>query len=161
MRCSSGNRPRTPDKRAARHVEQPSRRFTEQILGEMYDYESHIRLGEMLDARGGLPTTSCTSPPAVGIATCGTTSSGCSPSTPSTHAVRRRCMSARCSSTSSSVYQPTGGLFTVPVRALHLGRPGRAVELNASYLLDGVKYLQAEERPVDVPGLFDLDKESA
>ena len=54
------------------------------------------------------------------------------------------------------VYDPFGGLFTVPVRALRAGRRGRAVELNPGYFLDGVKYLQAEERRIDMPGLFDL-----
>lgn len=54
------------------------------------------------------------------------------------------------------VYDPFGGLFTVPLRALHLGRRGRGVELSGSYFLDGVKYLQAAERQIGAPSLFDL-----
>ena len=46
--------------------------------------------------------------------------------------------------------------MTVPLRALKLGRRGRGVELNAGYWLDGVKYLQAEERRSDMPTIFDL-----
>ena len=44
----------------------------------------------------------------------------------------------------------------MPVRALHAGRRGRAVELNPGYFLDGVKYLQAEERNRAMPSLFEF-----
>ena len=50
-----------------------------------------------------------------------------------------------------------GGLFTVPLRALAAGRRGRSVELNTGYFLDGVKYLEAQERQQDMPSLFDLE----
>lgn len=63
----------------------------------------------------------------------------------------------RFSNPGDLVYDPFGGLFTVPVRALHLGRRGRAVELNPGYFLDGVKYLQAEERRAGLPSLFDTE----
>ena len=53
------------------------------------------------------------------------------------------------------VFDPFGGLFTVPYRALKLGRRGRAVELNPGYFLDGVKYLRAMEAQVSMPTLFD------
>ena len=54
-----------------------------------------------------------------------------------------------------------GGIGTVPVRALKLGRRGRAVELNPGYYLDAVKYLQAAERDSNLPTLFDLIEEGA
>lgn len=62
----------------------------------------------------------------------------------------------RYSNPGDIVYDPFGGLMTVPVRALKLGRRGRGVELNAGYFFDGVKYLQAEERRRSMPSLFDL-----
>jgi hypothetical protein len=31
--------------------------FTEQTLRQVYDYESHVRIGEALDGRGALPST--------------------------------------------------------------------------------------------------------
>ncbi len=62
----------------------------------------------------------------------------------------------RYSNPGDLVYDPFGGLFTVPVRALHAGRRGRAVELNPGYFLDGVKYLQAKERDLGMPNLFEL-----
>ncbi|MDN5805409.1 MAG: Hint domain-containing protein, partial [Microlunatus sp.] len=54
---SSGNRMLTPDELAALPVEQMQRLFTEQTLRDVYDYESHVRIGEDLDGRGALPAT--------------------------------------------------------------------------------------------------------
>jgi DNA modification methylase len=67
----------------------------------------------------------------------------------------------RYSNPGELVYDPFGGLFTVPVRALHLGRRARSVELNAGYFADGIRYLQAEEQRVTMPTLFDLETEAA
>jgi DNA modification methylase len=64
----------------------------------------------------------------------------------------------RYSNPGELVYDPFGGLFTVPVRALRHGRRGRGVELNPDYFADGVRYLQAEERRAAMPTLFDLDE---
>ncbi|CAN5564569.1 hypothetical protein BH24ACT5_BH24ACT5_15510 [soil metagenome] len=61
----------------------------------------------------------------------------------------------RYSNPGELIYDPFGGLFTVPFRALHLGRRGRAAELNPQYFLDGVKYLQSAERHLAMPTLFD------
>ncbi|GHH52414.1 hypothetical protein [[Pseudomonas] boreopolis] len=60
----------------------------------------------------------------------------------------------RYSSPGEEVYDPFGGLFTVPYRALKLGRRGRASELNTGYFMDGVRYLQAMERELAMPDLF-------
>ena len=67
----------------------------------------------------------------------------------------------RYSNPGELVYDPFGGLGTVPVRALKLGRKGRGVELNPGYFLDAVKYLEAQERERDMPSLFDLDEDAA
>lgn len=55
------------------------------------------------------------------------------------------------------VYDPFGGLFTVPLRAVKLGRRGRAAELNGAYYTDGVWHLEAQDREAAAPELFDLD----
>jgi hypothetical protein len=49
----------------------------------------------------------------------------------------------------------------VPGLTLGLGRRGRAVELNTGYFLDGVKYLEAKEREVGMPSLFDFTGDRA
>ena len=62
----------------------------------------------------------------------------------------------RYSNPGELVYDPFGGLMTVPYRAVTLGRRGCGCELNAGYFLDGVKYLRAAEQDVSAPSLFDL-----
>jgi hypothetical protein len=55
-----------------------------------------------------------------------------------------------------TVFDPFGGLMTVPYCALKLKRRGLGVELNPGYFRDGVAYLQAAEREMAVPTLFAL-----
>jgi hypothetical protein len=54
------------------------------------------------------------------------------------------------------VYDPFGGIFTVPYRALKLKRRAIACELSPGYFRDGVTYVEAAARQVDMPSLFDL-----
>lgn len=61
----------------------------------------------------------------------------------------------RYSNPGETVYDPFGGLMTVPYRAILKGRKGRASELNTAYFFDGVQYLRAAEREVSMPSLFD------
>ena len=56
------------------------------------------------------------------------------------------------------VYDPFGGLMTVPYRALKLGRQGYGCELSPQYFLDGVTYCQAMEREISMPSLFDAEE---
>jgi hypothetical protein len=166
---SSGDRPLTPDELAALPVEQRSRLFTEQTLREVYDYESHIKIGETLDGRGALPATFMSLAPGshhpdvwhdvnrmltlngeqrrrnVAMHVC-----------PLQFDIVDRLIT-RFSNEGELVYDPFGGLFTVPLRALKLARRGRAAELNPGYFLDGVKYLEAHEREASMPSIFDLE----
>lgn len=171
---SSGQRHLTPDELAALPVEQRSRLFTEQTLREVYDYESHIRVGEDLEGRGALPATFMSLAPG-------------SWAPEVWHDINRMLtlngeqkqrnlqmhvcplqfdivdrLIERYSNPGDMVFDPFGGLSTVALRALKAGRRGRTVELNPGYFLDGVKYLQAEERKRGMPTLFDLsDGEAA
>src|ERR1019366_5754759 len=54
------------------------------------------------------------------------------------------------------VFDPFGGLQTIPYCAIKLGRRGIAVELNAGYWKDGVRYCKMAEANQMVPSLFDL-----
>ena len=62
----------------------------------------------------------------------------------------------RYSNPGELVYDPFGGLMTVPYCAIKMGRRGRGVELNTGYFLDGVKYCRAAEAEVTAPTLFDF-----
>lgn len=53
------------------------------------------------------------------------------------------------------IFDPFGGLFTVPYRALKLKRKGRACKLNPDYFRDGSVYMRAVESEIMMPTLFD------
>lgn len=54
------------------------------------------------------------------------------------------------------VLDPFGGLMTVPYCAVKMKRRGIGIELSPKYFRDGVSYLEAAEREMAVPTLFDL-----
>jgi adenine-specific DNA methylase len=54
------------------------------------------------------------------------------------------------------VFDPFGGIGTVPYCALKLGRRGYASELNPTYFLDMAAYCAAASREQGMPGLFDM-----
>ncbi|MCO4257374.1 DNA methyltransferase [Pseudarthrobacter cellobiosi] len=164
---SSGDRHLTTDELAALPVEQRSRLFTEQTLREVYDYESHIKVGEALQGKGALPATFMSLMPGswapdvwhdinrmltlngeqkrrnVQMHVC-----------PLQFDIVDRLIE-RYTNPGDLVFDPFGGLGTVPLRALKLGRKGRSSELNSGYFLDSVKYLEAEENKQAMPTLFD------
>jgi DNA modification methylase len=54
------------------------------------------------------------------------------------------------------VYDPFGGLMTVPYLAVKHGRFGVGCELNPGYFVDGCRWVEAMAREIAVPTLFDL-----
>ena len=60
----------------------------------------------------------------------------------------------RFSNPGDLVFDPFGGLMTVPYRAMKLGRRGRAVELSTEYYRDGLRYLREMEDAISMPTLF-------
>ncbi len=62
----------------------------------------------------------------------------------------------RYSNEGDLVYDPFGGLMTVPLVALKMNRRGYASELNPDYFRDGVAYLQAEENKDNQITMFDF-----
>ena len=68
----------------------------------------------------------------------------------------------RYSNPGELIYDPFGGLMTVPYRAIKLHRNGAASELCESYFDDGVKYLRLAEADRNVPTLFEeLEEQGA
>lgn len=55
-----------------------------------------------------------------------------------------------------TVFDPFGGIMTVPLCAVKLGRRGVATELNAGYFADGAGYVEAAAKERSLPTLFDL-----
>jgi len=165
---SSGDRHLTPDELASMGPDRLAKIFTEHTLRSVYDYESHVRIGEALDGRGALPSTFMalapgSNDPAVwhDVNRMRTLNGEQSQRGLTQHICPLQIdivdrLIVRYSNPGDLVLDPFGGLGTVPVRSLALGRRGLAVELNGGYFLDAVKYCEAEERKRGMPTLFDV-----
>lgn len=62
----------------------------------------------------------------------------------------------RYSNPGDLVLDPFGGLGTVALKAVQMGRRGYTIELNDGYFRDAVGYLKAEDDKLDTISLFDL-----
>lgn len=167
---SSGNRLLTADEMIGYGPDQIGKVFAKRSLETIYDYAEHVRLSEALDARQALPSTFATMAP------------GSHEPDVWTDVNRMRTLNGeqtrrglenhicplqfdivdriinRYSNKGELVFDPFGGLFTVPLRAIQLGRRGRAVELNAAYYADGLRHLRAADLQINAPTLFDLEQ---
>ena len=167
---SSGDRHLTPEEWVALDTEQQMTLWANVCQTDVYDWRSHVAIGEAIDELGPLqlPATFMLLEPKSWHPDVWTDVNRMV--TLNTEQSRKRqamhvCplqfdivdrLIERYSNPGELVFDPFGGLFTVPYRSVLMGRRGRAAELNPGYFLDGVKYLQAAERQVDMPTLFDL-----
>lgn len=170
---SSGDRHLTPDDLLALPIDDRSRLFTEQTLREVYDYVEHVAVGEQLDGKGALPATFMSLAPGSwhpdvwhDVNRMRTLNTEQSQKAQTMHVCPLQFdvvdrLIERFSNPGELVYDPFGGLSTVALRALKLGRRGRTTELNPDYWRDGVAYLRAEERAQNIPTLFDLMEEAS
>ena len=171
---SSGNRQLTSEDLASLGPDKLAKAFTAYSLSNTYDYDFHIRIGEELEARGALPSTFMSlapgsHDPAVwhDINRMLTLNGSQSQKGLQNHVCPLQFdivdrLIERYSNPGETVYDPFGGLMTVPYRAILKGRNGRASELNTAYFFDGVQYLRSAEREVSMPSLFDaLELEQA
>jgi len=164
---SSGNRQLTADDLAELGPDKLAKMFTEWSLQDVYDYESHIRIGEELESRGALPSSFMSLAPGShhpdvwhDVNRMLTLNGAQKAKNLQMHVCPLQFdivdrLITRFTNEGDLVFDPFGGLGTVPYRAMHLGRRGRASELNTGYFMDGVKYLEAKEREISMPSLFD------
>lgn len=135
----------------------------------IYDYKEHVELAKRLDENGRLPAIFMVVAPGSWnslevwddinrMKTLNTTQS------------RRRAQMHVCplqidiveriinrySNEGDLVLDPFGGLMTVPMMAVKMGRRGYGIELNVDYFRDGVGYLKAAEQEAEEPTLFDF-----
>ncbi len=143
--------------------------YREYSREHVYSYAEHVKLAKNLDENGKLPATFMVVAPGSWnqievwddinrMRTLNTTQS------------RRRAQMHVCplqldiveriinrySNEGDTVYDPFGGLMTVPMTAVKMHRRGKGCELNPDYFRDGVGYLQAAENEIDEPTLFDF-----
>lgn len=170
---SSGDRSIDPDELLALPVADRMRLFKRFTESHVYDYAEHVELAERLAEHHGLSKEFSMLSPAswhdavwADINRMLTLNTAQSQKAQALHVCPLQFdivdrLIERYSMPGELVFDPFGGLFTVPYRALFAGRRGRAVELNPGYFLDGVKYLRTAERQSKVPSLFDLLTEPA
>ncbi len=167
---SSGNRLLRPQEFAAAlknlGMEQITRIFEQFSLAEIYDHEYVVALGEYLGDR--LPKTfMALAPPSAhpAVWTDVNRMRTLNTAQASRRAQLHICplqfdivdrLITRYSNEGDLVYDPFGGLMTVPYRALQLGRRGQASELDPVSFKDGVHYLEAFEAGRALPSLFDV-----
>jgi hypothetical protein len=171
---SSGDRLLTTAELAAMPPQVLARTFKAHSARTVYDHDAHVEIAEALADRKALPKTFS----AVAL--------GSSGGEVWTDIVRMRTLNSEqslggrekhvCplqldvvdriirfySNKGDLVFDPFAGLFTVPVRALMLGRRGMGTELHEPYWRDGVRYMRSAELEANAPTLFDfMDEEAA
>lgn len=143
--------------------------YREYSRGSVYNYGDHVKLAEDLDKDGKLPATFMVVAPGSWnqlevwddinrMRTLNTTQSRIRAQMhvcPLQLDIVERIIN-RYSNEGDTVYDPFGGLMTVPMTAVKMHRNGKGCELNPDYFRDGVGYLQAAENEVDEPTLFDF-----
>lgn len=166
---SSGNRQITAEEMASYPPSEVGKAFAAETLRSVYDYRTHIRVGEEMDGEGRLPSTFMALAPASWAPDVWTDVNRMltlNTSQAQKGRVKHVCplqidiverLIDRYSNPGETVYDPFGGLMTVPVVALRMGRKGIGTELNAGYWSDGVAYLKAEEMRLSAPTLFDME----
>lgn len=167
---SSGDRLLTPDEVAAMDISEVCRAFSKRSSETVYDYREHVALAEEMDGAKRLPATFMALAPSSWAPDVWTDVNRML--TLNTQQSRKRQQMHVCplqfdivdrlierySNPGELVFDPFGGLFTVPLRALLAGRRGTATELNPGYFDDGVAYLRARDREMAAPSLFDVEE---
>lgn len=165
---SSGNRNLKPEELARLKMSDRMRRFRDFSKDHIYDYDQHVALSYAMEEHNAISKEFMTVPPASlhpdvwddisRMKTLNTTQSQ-----------RRKQLHVcplqldivervihRYSNPGDVVFDPFGGLATVPMMAVRMGRYGWGCELNSGYFADGVAYLRGEETEIEQPNLFDL-----
>lgn len=165
---SSGDRLITAKELSALTQGGIQRRFKEFCDSVVYNYHCHVELSEELSERDCISKTFMTVPPSSNhpdvwddINRMRTLNTSQSQKRQALHVcplqldIVERIIN-RYSNPGDLVLDPFGGLGTVALMAMRLGRLGYTIELNSDYFRDAVNYLEAEEAKIEQPTLFDL-----
>lgn len=137
----------------------------------VYSYEEHIELAKQLDEEGRLPTTFMIVAP--GSWSMDVWDDIVRMKTLNAEQKRRDLQMHVCplqldiveriinrySNPGDVVLDPFGGIGTVALQAVKMGRYGISIELNNGYFRDSVGYLQSADDDLDQPTLFDFIEE--
>jgi hypothetical protein len=165
---ASGDRLLTKDEISKLPVNKLQNVYRKFSRDNVYSYEEHVEIAKKLDVDGKLPATFMVVAP-------GSWSDEVWDDinrirTMNSKQVQKRLQSHLCplqfeiveriinrySNPGELVGDPFGGLMTVPMKAIEMGRKGWGCELSYDYFRDGVGYLKTAEEKMNVPTLFDL-----
>ena len=150
-------------------VESLQKVYRQYSRGNVYSYKDHVQLAKELDQDGRLPATFMVVAPGswnqLEVWDDINRMRTLNPSQSRRRAQMHVCplqldiverIITRYSNEGDLVLDPFGGLMTVPMMAIKMGRRGYGIELNPDYFRDGVGYLQAAEDEMEEPTLFDF-----
>lgn len=165
---SDGRRLLRPDELVNLDQADIFRLWKQHSLHNVYDFEFHVKTCEAIDESGWLPSTFMLLPPASwhddvwsDVTRMLTNNTLQSQKNLAMHIcplqwdIVDRAIT-QYTNEGDMVFDPFGGLMTVPQRAVKLGRRGLGVELNPGYWLDGVNLCKMVELQMSTPSLFDL-----
>lgn len=165
---SSGNRLLSKEELENMPVDKMQKAYLEFSRDNVYSYEDHMNLAKKLDEDGHLPATFMVLSPGSwtdevwdNINRMRTLNMNQKLHNRQMHVcplqldIVERLIN-RYSNPGEVVFDPFGGIMTVPYVAVKMGRDGWANELNADYFRDGLGYLREADAARDVPTLFDL-----
>lgn len=167
---SSGNRFLTSEELRTYPIDKIGRYFKNFLQDEIYDYDKHVDVANELNGMEKLPKTFQTlNVPARSMWVWDDvnrmlTLNGSQSKRnlefhicPLQFDIVDRCIN-RYSNKGDVVFDPFGGLMTVPYRAMLMGRFGIATELNPVSYRDGLFYLRKAESELEMPTLFSLEE---
>lgn len=167
---SSGERSLNPEEVAELKHDEIFQWFKKQSLETVYNFENHVRIGEAIDEKGKLPVTFMLLQPqswsdevwadVTRMLTLNSKQYSMGQQMhlcPMQYDIADRAIT-QWSNPGDVVFDPFGGIMTVPYRSIKLGRHGRGHELSLPYFLDGVGHCEMMEREMSIPTLFDLDE---
>lgn len=165
---SSGNRLLSKEELASIPVNNLQAVYRKYSRESVYSYEDHVALAKELDEKGKLPASFMVVAPGSWTDTVWddinrmkTLNTNQRQKDLQLHVcplqidIVERIIN-RYSNPGEVVFDPFGGLMTVPVTAIKMGRYGYGIELNTDYFRDGVGYCKAAEAEIDMPTLFDF-----
>lgn len=164
---SSGDRPLMPEDLDGLEQSAIFQLYRKHSLADVYDFRHAVRIAEHVDQSGWLPTTFMLLQPQswhpevwTDITRMRTLNSTQAAKGKEQHLcplqfdIVDRCIEQH-SMAGELVFDPFGGLGTVPYCALKQKRSGYACELNPAYYLDMAAYCAGAARDRGMPGLFD------
>lgn len=167
---SSGNRFLSKKELKSYPVDKITRFFKSKMQTEIYDYDKHVGIATEMESMNKLPATFQTlNIPSRSMFVWDDvnrmlTLNGSQSKRnlefhicPLQFDIVDRCIN-RYSNKGDVVFDPFGGLMTIPYRAMMMGRKGVATELNSVSFRDGLFYLRKAESELEMPTLFNVEE---